>query len=112
MDFKNYQSFREAIEECSIKMIEAESVKALDVPYGGYFREGENPFYSDGQIAYTITQISVELYTSKDDVDSEKQFENWLNENNISYHKFAREWDSKNKWYVTFYEFELMFDGE
>lgn len=109
MNFKNYQAFKDAIKKLPFITIEAEAAHSPEPPYAGYFREDEKSWCADGKIAFTVTKMTIELYTLKEDNDSEKILEKWFEDNNISYQKFEREWLSNEKWYVTFYEFELIF---
>lgn len=110
MQFTNYQAFKSEIKNCGLKCFEAESAKSNDTPFFAYFRDKENKICADGKVVIRITEIVVELSTSKEDSESEKFFEKWLDKMEINYEKTAREWDTKTKNYITIYEFELIFN--
>lgn len=108
--FRNYEEFKSKIESCGIKAVEVEYAKDAPVPNLVYFRSADNSIYADGAPIIVMTEIAVELYTAKSDNKSEKIFESWLRENEISYQKTERVWLTTEKWYQTVYEFELIFD--
>lgn len=79
-----------------------EGLKSLGYPVAySYFAEGDVPqppyivysfpgtdnFSADGIVYNQITELDIELYTVKKDLEAEKKIENWMTENELFYEK-------------------------
>ena len=110
MKFRKYEEFTTEIQKYKIPMAEAEFAKSVNTPYGCYFRSADDVIHANGEPIYSITTIVVELYTERDDNQSERDFEQWLKDKDISFRKTERAYIESEKYYQTIYEIELMFD--
>lgn len=103
-----FKDFKKKVKEIGIPVAEAEFSKAKDPPFIAYLRDADNSIYADGMPIYTNIQLTVELYTEKDDCDSEVKIEEWFKSNKISFSKKERIWISSEKFYVTIYRVTLL----
>ena len=110
MKFRNYEEFTTEIQKYKIPMAEAEFAKSVDPPYGCYFRSNNEVIHANGEPIYSITTIVVELYTERDDNQSERDFEQWLKDKDISFRKTERAYIESEHYYQTIYEMEMIFD--
>ena len=106
--FKTYDDFKNAVKCNGIVTAEAEFTKSQNTPFLVYFRSGNNNICADGKVVVEIPTITAELYTDKNDNESETKFENWLKENIGAYEKTERIWISEEKFYLTEYKFEII----
>lgn len=58
-----------------------------DLPYIVYYFPGTDNFSADGIVYHQITELDIELYTAKKDLEAEKKIENWMIENELFYEK-------------------------
>lgn len=58
-----------------------------DLPYIVYYSSGTDNFSADGIVYHQITELNIELYTVKKDLEAEKKIENWMIENELFYEK-------------------------
>lgn len=60
---------------------------APDPPYLIYHLEGTDNLFADGQVYKEISEIRLELYSDKKDLEAEKKIGEWLNENGFPWQK-------------------------
>lgn len=106
--FKNYEEFKTEIKKGDIPAFEAETAKGKGTPNIVFFRSSDNSIYADGIPVIVKPVIVIELYTERNDNESEKTLEKWFKDHNIKYRKTERAWITSENWYQTLYEFELM----
>lgn len=58
-----------------------------DLPYIVYYSPGTDNFSADGIVYHQVTELNIELYTVKKDLEAEKKIENWMTENELFYEK-------------------------
>lgn len=58
-----------------------------DLPYIVYYFPGTDNFSADGIVYHQITEVDIELYTMKKDLEAEGKIENWMTENELFYEK-------------------------
>ena len=58
-----------------------------DLPYIVYYFPGTDNFSADGIVYHQVTELNIELYTVKKDLEAEKKIGNWMTENELFYEK-------------------------
>lgn len=58
-----------------------------DLPYIVYYFPGTDNFSADGIVYHQITELDIELYTVKKDLEAEEKIEKWLTGNELFYEK-------------------------
>lgn len=110
MNFKDYTEFTEFMKACGFKTAEADFLKSVNAPYVVYFRLADEVLRADGEVFAVTSKISVELYTTKADRESETALEAFFAENGINCQKTNRAWDVDNKLCVTYYDVFIWYE--
>lgn len=79
------------------------------LPYGIYIDKATDAFFANGKRVYEHSATTVELYTAKDDLKTEKTLEKVFADNDISYRKYDRTWLDDEKCMITYYEIALTY---
>lgn len=56
-------------------------------PYLVFYTNGSDNFGADGEVYYPVTELRIELYSDKKDLEAEKKIEDWLKEKELFYQK-------------------------
>ncbi|PEJ48220.1 hypothetical protein CN692_24240 [Bacillus sp. AFS002410] len=76
-------------------------------PYICYLVDSSSNFHADNEVFHKISNVNIELYTKKKDLDSERIIESLLDENDIPYDSSEVYIDSE-KLFQKFYEVRLI----
>ncbi len=77
-----------------------------DNPFICYFFKRSNNFSADNKSYHKTSEVHIELYTDKKDLDLEERLENVLDKNSIFYEKDETYIESE-KMYEVLYSFEM-----
>lgn len=58
-----------------------------DTPFIVYHMPGTDNFSADGDMYYPVSDLYIELYTEKKDLEAEKKIEGFLKSNNLFYER-------------------------
>lgn len=75
-------------------------------PFVTYSFPGTNNFAADGTVYVSITELDIDLYTDKKNLEDERKIEKWLTENGMFYNKQEVYLESE-KWLKITYETNL-----
>lgn len=84
-----------------------EEGQSPDPPFVVYLYPGSNHFSADGIVYQAVTELDIELYTDKKDLDAEAKVEAVLKEYGFFYVKTETYLESE-KTYEVLYEMEVM----
>lgn len=88
-----------------------EEGQSPDLPFLVYLYPESNNFSADGIVYQKITELDIELYTDKKDLNAEKKIETVLKKNGFFYNKTETYLDTE-KMYEVLYEMEVVIHGE
>lgn len=88
-----------------------EEGQSPDLPFLVYLYPESNNFSADGIVYQKITELDIELYTDKKDLNAEKKIETVLKKNGFFYSKTETYLDTE-KMYEVLYEMEVVIHGE
>lgn len=77
------------------------------LPYICYLVDNNPNFKADDKVYYKISDVNIELYTSKKDLNTEKKIEQVLDDNHIPYDSFETYIESEDVFQKT-YEVRLI----
>lgn len=80
--------------------------EAIPPPFMCYLLPGSDNFSADGRVYHKISEVHIELYTDKKDLQAEKQVEDALDSGGVFYDK-TEVWISEEKLYEVLYIFEM-----
>lgn len=88
-----------------------EEGQSPDLPFLVYLYPESNNFSADGIVYQKITELDIELYTDKKNLNAEKKIETVLKKNGFFYNKTETYLDTE-KMYEVLYEMEVVIHGE
>lgn len=77
--------------------------KAPKLPYICYYEEGTSNFFADNMVFPPISNVDIELYTSKKDKSSEALVEAELNKAGIPWERTETYIDSEKMYQITYF---------
>ena len=109
-----FDVFKTEIKSADYPVREAEFPKArtkeqaIKPPFICFFRGADKSIYVGGKPVIYREELTIELYTERDDTTSEKVLETFLREKDIPFKKTERAWITSEKFYVSIYKCELL----
>lgn len=88
-----------------------EEGQSPDPPFLVYLYPETNNFSADGIVYQNISELDIELYTDKKDLEAEEKVEAALKKHGFFYEKTETYLDTE-KMYEVLYEMEVMINGE
>lgn len=79
------------------------------LPYGIYVDRDTDGLFANGKRVAEDLTVIVELYTTNDDLNTEKTLEKAFSDNDISYQKSDRIWFNDEKYMITYYKITLTY---
>lgn len=92
---------------CKYNHFTQKEMETIDLPIIVWNIPETKEFHADGIVYHRTYKLDIELYTDEKDWGLEKQLENILNENGITWKQTASEWLESESMWESLYEMEV-----